>query len=84
MAGPKFWNSDLTLIKNFKVKERQNLEFRVAAFNFLNYGLLSFVNNDNNLTLGFDSTGHVTNPDFGTATHHVGNRIMEFAVKYSF
>ena len=93
-------------MKNFKIKENQTLQFRVAAFNFLNHGLLSFTNNDNNLGLQFNDLGQVitgtscpantittASPNgvpctatttFGTATHHVGNRIMEFSVKYSF
>jgi len=99
MGGPMYWNSDLSLIKNFKIKERQNLEFRIEAFNFVNHGLLSFDNNDNNLSLQFNNLGQVitgtscpmntTTPcnqttTFGVATHHVGNRIMELALKYSF
>jgi hypothetical protein len=100
MGGPMYWNSDLSVMKNFRIKERQNLEFRVAAFNFMNVGLLSFAPGDNNLTLGFNDQGQVITgtscpatsggvpctqaSTFGTATHHVGNRVMEFSVKYSF
>jgi hypothetical protein len=133
MGGPMYWNSDLSLIKNFKIKERQNLQFRVAAFNFLNHGLLSFDNNDNNLTMQFNDLGQVVTgasmlyrgnglpagttgattdqvmscqqntigqtingvaypngikcagtTTFGVATHHVGYRLMEFGLKYSF
>jgi hypothetical protein len=99
MGGPMYWNSDLSLIKNFKIKERQNFEFRIAAFNFVNHGLLSFDNNDNNLNLQFNNLGQVITgtscpqnatgqctqaSTFGVATHHVGNRIMELGLKYSF
>jgi hypothetical protein len=35
--GPLYFNSDLTLIKNVHFKERQSLQFRLAAFNFLNH-----------------------------------------------
>lgn len=35
--GPMYFNSDLTLFKNFKIKEGQGLQFRAAAFNYLNH-----------------------------------------------
>jgi hypothetical protein len=35
--GPMYFNSDLTLIKNVHIKEKQSLQFRLAAFNFLNH-----------------------------------------------
>jgi carboxypeptidase family protein len=110
MGGPLYWNSDLTVMKNFKIKERQNVEFRVSAFNFMNVGLLSFAPSDSNLSLAINDMGQVItgakNPadathatpwacpltgaactgtsTFGVATHHVGNRVMSFGVKYSF
>jgi len=100
MAGPMFWNTDLTLLKNFKLTERQALQFRFAAFNFLNHDLLSFTNNDSNLKLGLNDLGQVitgttcpatsggapcTTPStFGQATYHVGGRLLEVGVKYSF
>ena len=97
IAGPMFWNSDLTLLKSFRITERQNVEFRIAAFNFLNHDLLSFNNGDNNLKLSY-SKGVLTNanPDpkfpcpgitctaFGYANYHYGHRILEMGVKYSF
>jgi hypothetical protein len=89
MAGPMFWNSDLTLIKNFRFKERQNVQFRFAAFNFLNHSLPSFTTNDNNLKLtcpAADSglTCATTSPSFGVAQYRFGHRILEFGLKYSF
>jgi len=83
MPGPKFWSSDLTLIKSFKLSERQGLQFRFAAFDFLNKSLLSLTNNDNHLKLTFDSSGKA-NSNFGVATYHVGHRILEVGVKYWF
>jgi len=100
LAGPMFWNTDLTLLKNVKITERQSLQFRIAAFNFLNHDLLSFTNNDSNLKLGLNDLGQVitgtscpatsggtscTSPStFGKATYHVGGRLLELGVKYSF
>jgi len=100
LPGPMYWDSDLTLLKTFKITERQNLQFRFAAFNFLNHDLLSFVNNDNNLKLNLNDLGQVVTgtscpltsggtactqtPTFGVATAHVGHRILEVGVKYTF
>jgi hypothetical protein len=45
LHGPAYFNSDLAVFKTFKVTERQNVEFRLSAFNFLNHPLDSFQNN---------------------------------------
>ena len=97
IAGPMFWNSDVTLVKRFSITEHQNLEFRFAAFNFLNHALTSFSNGDNNLKLNFDSSGQLTNATdtqhacpgptctaFGYPDYHYGHRIVEVGAKYSF
>jgi hypothetical protein len=67
--GPAFFNSDLTLYKTFKITERQNLELRVAAFNFLNRANTSFdPNNGQFFNLNLQSsttspTGYAPNQD---------------------
>jgi len=42
IKGPAYFNSDLTLSKNFKVTEHQNVQFRFSMFNFLNHPLKQF------------------------------------------
>ena len=84
LPGPMFWKSDLTVLKGVKFTERQGLEVRVAAFNFLNHDLLSFTPNDSHLQAVMDATGKITQPDFGKATAHYGKRIMELGIKYFF
>src|SRR5262249_37985229 len=96
MAGPIFWNNNRTLRKSSKIPQRQKLEFRVPAFNFLNHDLLSFTNGDNNLKLNF-SKGTLSNATdtkhvcaglecqaFGFADYRYGHRILEVGAKYSF
>ena len=83
LPGPMFWKSDLTTLKNFKIGEKQSLQLRIAAFNFLNHGLLSFASGDSNLKLQLDADGNAPT-NFGKATVHYGQRIMEFGAKYSF
>ena len=39
MSGPAYFDSDLALFKNFQITERQKLQFRISAVNFLNHPL---------------------------------------------
>jgi hypothetical protein len=85
--GPKFFDSDLAIFKNFSVTESKKLQFRVQAYNFLNHPLYSF--NGSNLSLSFQQdpvtqTFTQVNPNFGTVTQKQGARVLEFAVKFFF
>ena len=40
--GPKYMNHDLSLYKNFAIKETMGVQFRMNAFNFLNHPLPQF------------------------------------------
>jgi hypothetical protein len=96
--GPKYWKSDLTLMKNFKIRQQQSVQFRAAAFNFLNHGLTSFQPSDVNLSLDHTKIsvpsgfyGDANTPaylqagdNFGKAVVHYGQRLVEFSTKYSF
>jgi len=93
LHGPMYWNSDLAAQKTFAITERQHLEFRFTAKNFLNHDLLSFSSSDPNLTLSFSnpndpSTGApgtlLNVSKFGFANTHYGHRILELSAKYSF
>jgi hypothetical protein len=42
MRGPAYFDSDLALFKNFQITERQKLQFRISAVNFLNHPLNQF------------------------------------------
>jgi hypothetical protein len=83
LGGPAYYNSDLSLSKNFKVTERQNLQFKFQAFNFINHALWSFGNKDNNLLLKYKADGTLDN-NFGVATQRYGHRTMQFEARYSF
>ena len=91
IPGPMYWKSDLTAVKNFKIGDHQNAQFRIAGFNFLNHALLSFAPGDinleaNNLQYNPAVAGGETNlnPNFGKALWHFGHRILEVEAKYSF
>jgi Carboxypeptidase regulatory-like domain/TonB-dependent Receptor Plug Domain len=40
--GPNYFDSDLGLFKSFQINERQKLQFRISAINFLNHPLGQF------------------------------------------
>ncbi len=83
LYGPAYFNSDLGLFKNFNVTEKQKLQFRVNAQNFLNHPLWSF--QGSNLNLGFNNTtGLLNTPLFGIVTTKLGHRIMQVSATYSF
>jgi hypothetical protein len=80
--GPAFFNSDLGLFKNFKIKESMKAQLRFNAYNFLNHPLWSF--NGSNLALAFDGTTGAVNKNFGTVTQKQGHRVIQMAVKFYF
>ncbi len=99
IPGPGYFNSDLTLQRSFKLHDQQNLQFRAAAFNFLNHPLPQFYGGTNyGLGLSFaDPTGlNATTPqqavagavanttNFGYTPYKGGFRILEFSARYNF
>lgn len=42
LRGPAYFDSDLALFKNFQINERQKVQFRISAVNFLNHALPQF------------------------------------------
>src|SRR2546429_1011589 len=85
LTGPGFFNTDLSLFKNFTFgpSENKKLQFRFSGYNFLNHPNRTFLNSDQNLNLTFNSSGNPTNPNFGYATNTIGHRIIQVMVKFS-
>jgi hypothetical protein len=83
---PPFWNSDLSLFKNFQISEYKKIQFRMSAYNFINHPLTSFnpAGGDSNLNLSFDSTGKLTSNSFGYANYLYGARSIQFVFKFYF
>jgi hypothetical protein len=83
--GPAFFNSD------FPLTERQSLQFRFAAFNFLNHPLTTFVGsfpsyfqlvyNDNQ---NLNPSAAQPQEEFGSTPYKVGHRTVELTLKYFF
>jgi hypothetical protein len=88
MTGPGFFNTDLTLFKDFTWgnSENKKLRFQFSGYNFLNHPLRTFIKGDPGLNLSFDSAGNqIANggTTFGMANNKTGHRIMQMAVKFS-
>jgi hypothetical protein len=98
ISMPAFFDSDLALYKTFHVTERQTLEFRVTAQNFLNHPLIGYSSNTP-LTLKYSldkTTGQYTyvgsTPAAAWGYTDTKNepvaqgygRILQFGLKYSF
>ena len=86
IKGPTFFNSDLSLFKNFQLSESRKIQFRFSMYNFLNHPLTSYnpAGGDGNLTLSFDKSGKLNNPTFGYADFLNGNRSIQLVLKFFF
>ena len=97
LRGPSYFDSDLTVSKQFTIREKDHLQFRMAAFNFMNranytfsslypgaYGL-NFTQTEGSTDLNAD-LANATNqqPSFGSTPIRTGRRIMEISLKYQF
>lgn len=97
--GPAYFKSDLSVYKDFKINDRQNMQFRLSGFNFLNHPITSFNSSDvSGLTLVAGDGGatyttpqqalagmHITNGSvFGYTPYKNGVRIVELGFKYNF
>ncbi len=61
LTGPGFFNTDLSLFKNFTwgASENKKLQFRFSGYNFLNHANPTFVANDPALNLSFNPNGQL-------------------------
>jgi hypothetical protein len=85
IKGPAFFDSDLGLYKNFAIKEKQNVQFRITAFNFLNHPLPQFgLGSDVNLLLNGPNGTNTNASTTGTPQYEIGRRVVEITAKYVF
>jgi hypothetical protein len=77
LRGPKYWTWDMGLMKNFKMTERFNLQFRAEYFNVLNRVNLS----DPSATTGIATK---SSSSFGQITGAGDPRIGQLALKLMF
>jgi carboxypeptidase family protein/TonB-dependent receptor-like protein len=79
LQGPDFVNTDFSIVKNTKIKEKLNLQFRTELFDIFNHP--NFGNPGNTITassFGLITSTRFPEGDFGSA------REIQFALKLSF
>jgi hypothetical protein len=89
IKGPGYFNSDLSLYKNFAFKEHQNVQFRFQTYNFLNHPNADLNVNSADIRLNFNNNNFLSmtnlNPrTSGKAANTVGRRVVMLSVKYNF
>jgi hypothetical protein len=77
---PGFNNHDLSIFKNFRVREKQAVQFRWEMYNALNHTQYNAVNT----AAQFDAAGRQTQVNFGKVTSARNERRMQFSLRYSF
>ena len=98
MKATPYYNSDLAIYRTFHIYEKQQVQFRASAFDWLNHSLLEFANL-NPLTLNYnvDYSSKAITPNYNTGSTGANafgvmttrsqapyQRIIELDVKYSF
>jgi hypothetical protein len=78
--GPGINNWDVSLFKNFPIKERAKFQFRAEAYNMFNHTQFNTVNN----TAQFTPAGVEVNSNLGKITSARNPRIMQFALRFLF
>jgi len=82
LRGPSFFNFDISLLKDTKITEQINLQFRAEFFNLTNHTNLGFPNNNI-----FSGSGLINTATVGVITQsNVGStpRQIQFALKLTF
>jgi hypothetical protein len=86
--APSYFDLDARIGKTVTLKEKQNLQFQLSAFNVLNRPNYSFSGKfPTEQTLYFEGDtpqGLTPNQNFGTASFRFGRRVSEISIKYNF
>jgi outer membrane receptor protein involved in Fe transport len=72
VQGPGYTNWDFSAVKNIRVTEGKELQFRGELFNFLNHTNLRLPNSD------------ISSPTFGEIHSDLGPRVIQVALKFMF
>jgi hypothetical protein len=95
LRAPGFWEWDQALIRDFRITERQTVQFRAEAFNVTN-SMRPYIapvpNGDNSTKFGTPQFGNIYTDANTSGTSSVSNnqlvgsggRVIQFALKYVF
>ncbi|HEX5226327.1 MAG TPA: carboxypeptidase regulatory-like domain-containing protein [Bryobacteraceae bacterium] len=82
LEGPGYFDVDLSLSRQFRIKEKQSFEIRAETFNIENRA--NFLNPGTVGIAGGAANSALNSSTFGKIQADVAPRIMQFAVKYNF
>jgi hypothetical protein len=80
MRGPGINNWDISLVKNFPIRERIKAQFRCEAYNSFNHSQFSAMDT----VARFDATGKQVNLNLGSFTIARPPRVMQFLLRATF
>jgi len=80
IRGPGINNWDLSLFKNFPIKEALRIQFRWELYNAFNHTQFSGLDS----SARFDALGNQVNAQFGQFTSARAARIMQFGIRLTF
>jgi hypothetical protein len=80
LRNPGIFNTDLSIFKNFPIRERINLQFRTEMFNFTNHPQFGASNSRS----GAFASADVSNPNFLRIVNAFGERQIRFGLKLNF
>ncbi|HYO81202.1 MAG TPA: hypothetical protein VES20_07365, partial [Bryobacteraceae bacterium] len=72
LRGPGAWNTDLSVMKNFRFDETRYIQARLEAYNVLNHANLN------------DPVLNLNNSDFNRIINRSGNRTMQVGLRFLF
>jgi hypothetical protein len=84
MKAQSYFNTDLSLFKNFTLGGERKLQLRINAYNVFNHPI-AYPDPGTNLTLRF-TNGEMSDPNFGKLPqdNKFGRRIVQLAVRFTF
>jgi hypothetical protein len=86
IRGPGMKNFDFSVVKNWSIRDRYQLQFRAEMFNAFNHAhfnrIDSFLGLNN--VAGGENLGKPLNPNFGQITGTRGPREIQFGLKFNF
>jgi hypothetical protein len=79
LLGPGFQSWDISLLKNFQIRERLRMQFRFETFNTFNHPNFTGINT----TVRFDAAGNPT-AGFGAVNAAGPGRVLSLGLKLLF
>jgi len=84
LVGPTYWDIDMALSREFRIRERQSIQVRADAFNLTNSFVSNIASTASPTSAAVPAVANVSSNLFGLINAAQPTRKMQFALKYSF